>query len=306
MRTGTSSPAVADPAKFTVVFRRVRPRSSEGSVRLVPSTSTSSTRPTRCGVPLGRHALDDVDEALDALVLDLVRHLIRHRRGLGAAPRRVDERKGAVEADLFDGAARLFEVTLGLAGEADDEVGGEREVGDCRSELADEAEVALPAVRATHPLEDPRGAGLKWQMRVFADGVALGHRGDDGCAEVLRVRAREADALDAVDVVHRAQELAELRADVGQQVSPPRVDVLAEQRDLADALAGERGDLRENLARPAAHLSSTNGRHDAVRADGVAAHGDLHPCLERAFPLRREGGREAALARRAERRPGDP
>src|SRR5439155_13594963 len=47
IRTSTSSPAAATPVKFTVVFRRVRPRNSDGSVRLGPSTRTSSTRPMR-------------------------------------------------------------------------------------------------------------------------------------------------------------------------------------------------------------------------------------------------------------------
>ena len=161
-------------------------------------------RPTRCAFRSGGHALHDVDEAFDAVVLDLVRHLIQHRCCLGATSRRVDEREGTVEPDLFDGAARLFEVTLGLAREPNDEVGGEREVGDCRPELADEAEVAFSAVRATHPFEDTRRAGLERQVCVLADGVALGHRGDDRCAEVLRVRARKANAFDAVDSVHRA------------------------------------------------------------------------------------------------------
>src|SRR5215218_6661482 len=47
IRTWTSSPGAAAPAKLTVVLRRVRPRRTAGSVRLGPSTSTSSTRPTR-------------------------------------------------------------------------------------------------------------------------------------------------------------------------------------------------------------------------------------------------------------------
>src|SRR5438552_4219244 len=47
IRTSTSSPGSAMPVKLTVVFRLVRPRRSEASVRLGPSTSTSSTRPTR-------------------------------------------------------------------------------------------------------------------------------------------------------------------------------------------------------------------------------------------------------------------
>src|SRR3954466_5976164 len=36
MRTSTSLPGLASPAKLTVVFLRVRPRSVEGSVRLGP------------------------------------------------------------------------------------------------------------------------------------------------------------------------------------------------------------------------------------------------------------------------------
>ena len=38
-------------------------------------------------------------------------------------------------------------------------------------------------------------------MRVLANGFALRDRRDHGRAEVLGVRAREADALDAVDNV---------------------------------------------------------------------------------------------------------
>ena len=216
IRTGTSSPALAEPVKFTVTLRRVRPRSSDASVRLEPSTSTSSRKPDALRVSLRSHALYDVHEPLDALALDLVGHLISHRRRLGAAARRVDERERAVEADLLDRRTGLFEIAVRLAGKADDEVGRERKVGDRRAELVDESEVALSPIRAPHALEDAGGARLQRQVSVLADGVALGHRGDDGRPEVLRVRARETDAVDPVDVVHGTQELAELRANVGQ------------------------------------------------------------------------------------------
>ena len=81
-----------------------------------------------------------------------------------------------------------------------------------RSSL-DEREVALAVVRAAHRLQDPARARLQRQVDVLADGVALGHRRDHRLAEVLRVRAREADPLDPVDRVARAQELAELGRD---------------------------------------------------------------------------------------------
>ena len=81
----------------------------------------------------------------------------------------------------------------------------------------------------------------------------------------------------------------------GQQVAAPRVDVLAEQRDLSHALAREPGHLRDDLARSAALLSSADGRNDAVRALGVAAHRDLHPRLERPLAVHRQLAGEAAL-----------
>ena len=38
------------------------------------------------GVPRGGDALHDLDQALDALALDLLGHLVGHRRRLGARP----------------------------------------------------------------------------------------------------------------------------------------------------------------------------------------------------------------------------
>ena len=132
-------------------------------------------------------------------------------------------------------------------------------------------------------------------MDVLADRVALGDRGDHRLAEVLRVRAREADALDPVDRVARAEQLAELGADLGREVAAPRVDVLAEQRDLLDAGAGELRHLGEDVAGPAALLAAADGRDDAVRADRVAAHRDLHPGLERPLAVLRQRRGEGAV-----------
>ena len=103
--------------------------------------------------------------------------------------------------------------SLRLAGEADDDVRPEREIGNRRPHALDELQVPLARVRAAHRLQDPRGARLERQVDVLADRVALGDRGDHRLAEVLRVRAREADPLDPVDGVAGAQQLAELGAD---------------------------------------------------------------------------------------------
>ena len=133
-------------------------------------------------------------------------------------------------------------------------------------------------------------------MRVLADRVTLRHRRDHRRAEVLRVRAREADPLDALDRVAGTQELAELHMDFRREISAPGVHVLAQQRDLAHPVACEPRHLGDHLARTAAHFAATHGGNDAVRAFRVAAHGNLHPRLEHAP----EGPAPDALAARAD------
>ena len=56
-------------------------------------------------------------------------------------------------------------------------------------------------------------------MDVLADGRCLGDRFDDGVSEVLRVRAREANPLDAVDGAGGAEQLAELGLDLDRQLA---------------------------------------------------------------------------------------
>src|SRR5262245_50286551 len=109
--------------------------------------------------------------------------------------------------------------------------------------------------------------------------------------------AREADSLDARDRVDRAQELCEARADV----AAVGVDVLSEQGHLADSLFREPLDLRDDLSWPPRDLAAADGRNDAVRADGVAAHGDLNPRLETAFASHRKPRGKGAFLRSAER-----
>ena len=71
--------------------------------------------------------------------LHLFGDLLGHLGGRRARPRRILEREGAGEADLVDQRQRRLEIVLGLAGEADDEVGGERHVGPRRAHPVDDA-----------------------------------------------------------------------------------------------------------------------------------------------------------------------
>src|SRR5687767_10827114 len=123
-------------------------------------------------------------------------------------------------------------------------------------------------------------------MRVLADRVALGHGRDHLTAEILGVRACKPDALDALDCVAGAEELAEVGLEVREEIPAPGVDVLAEQRHLADSFPGQLRDLGEDLARSATDLPPADLGDDAVRADRVTAHRDLHPGLEPPLAVR--------------------
>ena len=179
MRTSTRSPAAAEPGE---VDGRVPPRPAAQERRIRPARPLDQhllDETDALLVPFVRDALDDLDEPLDPVALDLVRNLVRHRGRLGAGTRRVDEGERAVVADLLDHLERLAEVLLRLAGEADDDVGGQRQVGDGGAHLLDQPQVALAAVRPPHRLQHAGRAGLERQVRVLADRVALGHGGDD-------------------------------------------------------------------------------------------------------------------------------
>ena len=129
---------------------------------------------------------------------------------------------------------------------------------------------------------------------MLAHGLAIGHCLDDRLAEVLRVRAREADPVNALDGVDGTKQLTELGAEVGQEVASPRVHVLAEKRHLPDPVGRQTRDLGDDLAGPAALLLAADGGDDAVRADRVAAHGDLHPGLKGPLAPGREVAGEVA------------
>ncbi len=129
MRTSAKrSTSDRGPSKFTQRMFSVRPASWRGSRREGFSTST------RCGA--ADHRLADAPclavelrlQRLEPLLLDLVRHLVRQRGRRRAGPLAVDEAEGLVEADVRDQLERLLEVRLGLAGEADDEVGRQADV----------------------------------------------------------------------------------------------------------------------------------------------------------------------------------
>ena len=137
---------------------------------------------------------------------------------------------------------RRLELRLGLAAEADDDVGRDGDVRDGAADAVEPLEVVLDRVLPAHPLEDAVVAGLDGQVERLADRRAVGHGIDQPIREVPRVRGDEPEAWDRraavgrAEVVDRADELREVRA-------APEVELAARPAlgaDVPDLASGAR------------------------------------------------------------------
>ena len=228
---------------------------------------------------------------------------VGHRRRLGSRARREDEREGVVEAGLGGDLERALEVVVGLAREADDDVGRHGEVGHDAPGVGEAGEVALGRVAAVHGGEHAIRAGLQRVVQLRAHRIGLGHRRERLQAHVLGVGRREPDPADAIDLAGGAQQVGEQRPDARRhvaaaasgelQVAPVAVDVLAEQRDLGDARRRPaRSTSADDLVERTGDLHPADGRHDAERAVVVAPDLDRDPGVVGRLANRRERRRE--------------
>ena len=309
MRTCTSVAGLGRPRED---HRLVRARACRarrpGSVRDGPSTSTSCTRADERLVARVRRGAGSTSTSRSSRSrLTSSGTCSSMRAGIGAAARRVDERERVVERDLVarPRASRAKSSSVSPGKPTMTSVVSARP-GTASRRRSRERDVALARVGAAHRAQDARRARLQRQVHVLADRRALAVRGDHVVAHVLRVRARVADALDAGHGVEQPQQLAEAEPLGDGQVAPPRVDVLAEQRELAHAVAARarstsatssvraaataRG--RARTARCSTSRSSCSPARSAARP-GTAARG-----ASAGRPRTRRTSRSARAARR--------
>ena len=99
---------------------------------------------------------------------------------------------------------------------------------------------------------------------------------DQAVGELERVRGRETDALDALNARDVMDERRQIDAAAVRHRAGVGVDVLAQQRDLADALRSQRAHFVEHRLERAAHLIAARVGHDAEAAVLAAAFHDRH------------------------------
>ncbi|MNI76352.1 hypothetical protein D3C73_1325770 [compost metagenome] len=98
------------------------------------------------------HVLGQVDQLLDALILDVLVHLILHPGGRRAGTLRIREYMHFGIADLLHEVVACPEHLVGLTREADDEVGRDRHI---RHRLADTfhfGQILFSRILPAHPL----------------------------------------------------------------------------------------------------------------------------------------------------------
>ena len=175
-------------------------------------------------------------QPLEACLLLGVRDVVGQRGGWRAGTLAVDETEALVETHLAHEGERALEIFFRLAGEADDEVGRQADVGSDFAQLAQFLLVLEHRVAALHQREHAVRAALHRQVQEIRELRHVAIRIDQAVAELDRMRGREADALDARNCRDEVDQRREVGMTTAGQRAAIRVHVLPEQRDLHDAL----------------------------------------------------------------------
>ncbi len=219
--------------------------------------------------------------------------LVLVAEGLGALLVGVAEDADGVEAGAGEEAFQLREVGLGLAGEADDEVGARTGLGGLAPDGVQQLQEAVGVTEAAHRAQHAGGGVLEGEVEVRGDLRRRGEDVDKAGAHLGGLEVADPDPLDAVHVGQLGQQGLQ-QADV-PEVLAVRGVVLGDQHDLLDALLGQPAGLLEHVRGTAGDEGAAEGGDSAEGAAAVAAGGELH---------RGDGaGAEPAAQRGA--RPGD-
>ena len=232
--------------------------------------------------------VDEFEEVLVAGFFDGFGELegFREIGGGGAAAGAVAEDEGVVEVDGADDFFGGLVVGFGFSGEADDDIGGDREVGAGLAHALADVQKALRGVGPVHRFEDGGAAALQVDVRAEL-GEAL-ESFDEVGAVADGVGAGEADAVEAVEVVELVEELHEGAATVegGESFDAVAVNDLAEEGDFFDALGDEAADFVDDFGDGSRAFFAAGVGDDAEGAFHIAA---LHDANEGGGLARRNG-----------------
>src|SRR5580765_3058547 len=176
------------------------------------------------------------------------------------------------------------EIGLAFAGEADDEVGGQADVGARLPQPARDGAVFERGVAALHRGEHPVGARLHRQVHVRRELRQVAVRIDEALGEFARMRSGIADSLQLVDFMNEKEQFGEIGG-LAVDGPPPCIHVLSEQRHLFHP---EGIDLGHDVFKRTRDFLAARVRHHAEAAVFAAAFHDRHECGSARHPGRRQ------------------
>ena len=193
--------------------------------------------------------------------------------GGGAAAHRVGKHVAVGDRARLDEAQRALEGVVVLAREAGDEIradgGGGEQLADHRQPLGGERRVVPPAHARQHAVV----ARLQRHVEMRADRRRRGHPPHQRLAHLVRIDRGQADAREPALLDQRVDQPDEIERRV--EIVSPAAEMDAGEDHLAEAARGEGVELGENRARRQAPAAPAGERHDAERAEQVAAFLDL-------------------------------
>lgn len=229
----------------------------------------------------------DGDEFVEPVAGDFEGDLF-HVGGGGAGSGGVAKHESAVELELFHAGESAFELFFGFAGEADDDVGGEADIGDGGAEFGDDFAEGFDGVEPFHALEEVVMTGLERHVAVFHDLRDVADDFDQVGFEIAGVGGGVADALDTGDAAEELEEFGEGDAALGE-VFAIRVDRLAKEANFLCAEFGEASGFFDDVFSGAGAFAAPGGGHDAKGTELVA------PVLDRNMGFKFSFSFEVAL-----------
>ena len=141
--------------------------------------------------------------------------------------------KALAKPTSCDQRERRFEIGVGFAGKADDEIGGEGNIRPHSADLRDAGKIIGSAMIAIHRFEDAVGTRLHRQMQIGHDAGYVASGRQQIRAHVVWVARCVAQPRDALDCRDPAQKFAKGNDGAAFIAAMIGIHVLAEQRHFA-------------------------------------------------------------------------
>ena len=177
----------------------------------------------------GDMAIHNLEQILVPRVFYFLRDLSLHRGCGGVLAGRISKDKGIVERDGFAEGAGFFVVLVGLAGEADDDIAGDRHAGTGGADALGEPLEFFGGITSTHDFEDAVRAALEREVDML-DELGQARKGLDQIVAVAdRMGRGETHTLDAIDRADSLEQLNEwaFSIDLGKFVASVEIHDLA-------------------------------------------------------------------------------